>query len=1198
MDADKLPLRVAYRFEGFTLDLARGALLAPSGAELPLRPKSFALLRLLVEHAGRLLDRDAILEAVWPGVYVTDDSITQCVRDVRKALGDEAGRLLKTVPKRGYLLAVKVAPVEPTMAEPVPARAPADGPSCSTSSREGEDATQRPPASPGRTQPEESPRPVEGERRQLTVLFCDLVGSTALAERLDPEDFSSTIRAYQRRCAAAVTRRGGHVANYLGDGVLAYFGYPHAQEDAAERAVRAGLAIIEESEDLKPDPDRMLQVRVGIATGLVVGEPTCKDTLGSVALGKPLNLAARLQAAAEPGTVLIAEGTQRLVGGLFVLEDLGSYTLKGFAAPVRAWRVTGEGTSANRFAALRGTSLAPLVGRRQELGLLLDRWQQAKEGEGQVVLLAGEAGIGKSRLVQALRDRLAVEPHIHLGHQGSPHHQDSPLWPVIAQLERAAGFARGDDPARKLAKLEALLAQGNDDIARAMPLMASLLSIPSEERYPPLETNPQRQREQTLAALVDQLAGLASRRPVLLVWEDTHWADPTSLELLELVIDRVQSLPVLAVITFRLEFAPPWSSYAHLTWLTLNRLGRRRCTQLVTGLTGGTPLPAGVLDPIVVRADGVPLFVEELTKAVLESGLLREEDGRYELERPLTSLAIPTTLQDSLMARLDRLGPAKGVAQIAAVIGREFPHELLAAVIGGDEQELAEALRRLMAAGLIFRRASSLQPTYTFKHALVRDTAYQSLLRDRRRQLHARTARALERCFPLMVEAEPEVLARHWAEAGEVARSVVYHLKAGERALGRSATAEALAQLTAGLEALASLPDGLERRRRELDLRIALGSALCAAKGQGSPETARAYARARELCNELGEERRLVPVLLGLWVSHNARDELAAARAAAAQLLELAEQKRDGAAAILGHRALGATLFQLGEFAAARTYLEQLLAAPYDATSSRSLVFLPYHPRVSGRAWLALTLAVLGYPDQALGQSDQALAEAGQLRHHNTTALVLCLRCSLAQFLRDRQAVAAHVGTLLALAAEQGFAYWMAIGLLFQGWAQAETGELAAGIAGMRRGLAACEATGAQAYAPYNLALLADACRRAGDPLQGRGLLDEAMARLTRTGARYGEAELLRIDGELRLALPRPDRDGAETSFRAALEIAQHQEARTVELRAAVSLARLWADRGQQEQARELLACLYGWFTEGHHIRDLVEAKSLLEALV
>jgi class 3 adenylate cyclase len=746
--------------------------------------------------------------------------------------------LVRTVPRRGYLFAVEVSCTEPAMVVPVLPLAPLENqPRQVCLDNLPEDLVEHPPpnGAPGQTELIGLSLAPGAERRQLTVLVCDLVGSTALCEQLDPEDFSSIICVFLEKCAAVITRCHGHVARYMGDGVLAYFGYPHAREDAAERSVRAGLAIVEEIGKLKTGLDLTLMVRVGIATGLVVNDQIGETAQEQVALGQPLNLAARLQAIAEPGTVIIADSTRNIVGKLFALEDMGCHLLKGFTAPVRAWRVTGEGVAESRFEALRGAHLTPLVGREQELTLLLDRWEQAKEGEGQVVLLAGEPGIGKSRLVQALRDRLTDEAHTDLGYYCSPHWCDSPLQPVIAQLKRAASLSRSDDPAQKLAKLETLLAQGRENIAQIAPLITSLLSIPSDERYPPLDMSPQLQRERTLAALVDQLARLSAHRPVLLIWEDVHWADPTSLELLELAIDRLQNLPVLALVTFRPEFAPPWPGHTHITRLTLNRLNRRCCSQLVAGLTGGKSLPAVVLDQIVAKAEGVPLFVEELTKVVLEAGLLREEDNGYELEGLLPPAEIPVTLQDSLMARLDRLAPVKEIAQVGAVIGREFSHELLAVVVSWEEKDLNEALRRLVAAELIFRRGVGSEAVYVFKHALVRDAAYNSMLRSRRTQLHGCIADALRKHFAFAVEQNPELLALHLTEAGLYEEAIQVWLNVGLRAIERSATMEAVALLRSGLGLVAKLPDAQERAKLEVQLQTALGAALRATQGYAAP---------------------------------------------------------------------------------------------------------------------------------------------------------------------------------------------------------------------------------------------------------------------------------------------------------------------------------------------------------------------------
>jgi class 3 adenylate cyclase len=673
--------------------------------------------------------------------------------------------------------------------------------------------------------PSPASRAHKAERRHLTVMFVDLVGSTALASRLDPEEMREVIGAYQDTIAGEVLRFEGHVAKFMGDGVLAYFGWPRAHEDAAERAVRAGLAVTEAVARLRAPTGSSLATRIGIATGLVVvgdlvGEAEAQE---QAVVGETPNLAARLQALARPGDMLIAERTRRLVGSLFELEELPAAVLKGLPEPVSAYRVLGEGEAEGRFEAMHGTNLAPLVGRAHELGLLFDRWERAREGEGQAVLLAGEPGIGKSRLVSAVRERLAHEPHTPLSYFCSPFHQTSALHPVIAQLERAAGFARDDDPPRRLAKLEALLAQATADVAGTAPLLAELLSIPTEGRYPPLGLSPQRQKERTLEALLDQLAGLARHRPVLAVYEDVHWADPTTLELLDRAVDRAQALPLLVVVTFRPEFAPRWTGRGHVTLLTLSRLGRREGAVLVGRVAGGKALPAEVLEQIVAKTDGVPLFVEELTKAVLEAGLLREEGERYVLEGPLPPLAIPDTLQGSLLARLDRLGPMREVAQIGACIGRVFNHELLAAVAPLGDNELREALAQLCGAELIFCRGTPPETTYAFKHALVQDAAYRSLLRGRRRQLHARIVEVLERDFPGTIEAEPEVLAQHCAQARLVGKAVGYWLKAGELAIRRSASAEAIAQLKKGLELVVGLPDDLARAGLELELWTALG---------------------------------------------------------------------------------------------------------------------------------------------------------------------------------------------------------------------------------------------------------------------------------------------------------------------------------------------------------------------------------------
>ena len=755
----------------------------------------------------------------------------------------------------------------------------------------------------------------EAERRHLTVLFCDLVGSTELAGRLDPEDLRDVIRAYQDACAGAIVRFEGHVAKYMGDGVLAYFGYPRAHEGEAERAVCAGLQAVRAVGALTPCAGPPLQARVGIATGMVVvgdlvGEGAAQE---EAVVGETPNLAARLQALAEPGSVVVGPTTRRLLGGLFDYADLGVHRLKGFAAPVRAWRVLGSGRAEGRFEARQAAGLTPLVGREHELGLLLDRWRQAAEGDGQVVLLGGEPGVGKSRLVRALREQLGEHSLTPLSHFCSPYHQGSALHPVIGLLERGAGLARDDPPERQLDKLEALLALATDDVPAVAPLLADLLGIPTGGRYPPLALSPQRRKERTLAALLTQLEGLAARQPVLALYEDVHWSDPTTLELLDQIVDRVPGSRVLVLITFRPEFRPPWIGFAHVSLLTLNRLNKRQVAAMAERVAGGKALPPEVLEQIAAKTDGVPLFVEELTKTVLEAGLLQEEGDRYTLAGPLPALAIPATLYDSLMARLDRLAPVREVAQVGAVIGREFGHELLTAVMPLHGEELAHALTELVDSELVFRRGTAPHATYTFKHALVQDAAYASLLRGKRQQLHARIAAVLEEQFLEVAEAQPELLARHFAEAGLGRQAIAYLQKAGDRAAERSAYAEAISHLSRGLELLQVLPDDPERTLQELDLRIALGSAFMATRGYAGAEVEATYLRARELCRQAGETSRLFPVLHGLYRFHHVRGELQAAREAGEQLLSLAEGLKDPALFVEAHRALGVPLFWLGD---------------------------------------------------------------------------------------------------------------------------------------------------------------------------------------------------------------------------------------------------------------------------------------------
>jgi class 3 adenylate cyclase/predicted ATPase len=1029
---------------------------------------------------------------------------------------------------------------------------------------------------PASAAPTDHPAPaLAAERRQLTVMFCDLVGSTELSARLDPEDLRGIIGAYHRCVAEIVEGFGGFVARYMGDGVLVYFGYPQAHEDDAERATRCGLALVDRVPQL--DQAEELHARVGIATGLVVvgGEVVEHDVAGDTP-----NLAARLQALAEPDTVVIAASTRRLTGDLFEYRDLGEIELKGIAGPVSAWQALRPSTVASRFEALRGSALTPLVGRDEEIDLLLRRWARAQTGDGQVVLICGEPGIGKSRITAELEGRLHAEPHIRLRYFCSPYHQDSALYPFVDQLGRASGFVPDDPPAARLEKLEALLrlaAAPDEDVA----FIADLLSLPASGRHPLPNLSPQRKKERTLEALNRQLEGLARQQPVLMVFEDAHWIDPTSRELLDLTVERVANLPVLLIITLRPEFQPPRTGQPQVTMLALNRLDRRDRTALVTQIAGNKPLPNEVIDQIAERTDGVPLFVEELTKSVLESGA------------PL--VGIPTTLHDSLMARLDRLASVRQVAQTGAAIGREFSYALLRAVSDLPEDELQTALARLVASELVFQRGIPPDAVYAFKHALVQDAAHDSLLRSTRQQLHARIAEALETHSPELRDTQPELFAQHYAEAGLAEKSTAFWGEAGRRSVARSAMAEAAAQLHKGLDQLALLPDGPERQRRELEFYSALGAVLQAIKGVAAPETGHVYARARELWERLGSPSAFLQVPFGQSRYHALRGELDLALRLDEDLLRLSHQRSDSAGLVLGHLSSGRNLMIVGRFASSRWHLEEGLAL-YDPFSHRSLAHQAGdHPPVNSQAVLGMVLFCLGYPDQALVQSNAAIAEARRLAHQPSLALSLNFGARLRLLVGDNAAVAEQADELVAVTTEQGFPLWHAQGTMFRGWVKVENGDVADGISLLRSGSTAFRATGSGVFMPYHIALLARAYEITGQGEAALTLLDDALLIVETIGERWFAAELQRRKGQLLLRQGQPE--AAQQLYGKALSIAQEQEAKLWELRAAASLARLRRDQGRPTEAHDLLALVYGWFTEGFDTPDLKEAKALLDEL-
>jgi class 3 adenylate cyclase/predicted ATPase len=1038
----------------------------------------------------------------------------------------------------------------------------------------------------------------EAERGQLTVMFCDLIGSAQLAGQLDPEDLHGVFRAYHACVATAVRRFDGHVAKVMGASVLAYFGYPQAHEDNAERAIRAGLALIEAIHQLRPGHELTLQVRIGIATGLVMVSKLAdaRPEQGQTVVGTALNLAARLQASAAPNSVVIADSTRRLAHGLFAYADLGVQDLKGFVEPMRAWRVLGPSRTEDRFEALHAERLTPLVGREEEVALLLSRWRCAKEGDGQVMLLGGEPGVGKSRLVRAFRERLEGERYASLRYQCSPHHVNSALHPLIQELERACGFERDNTATEKLAKLNGLLGSDTADVAAAVSLLAVLLSIPTDGDDPPLQFAPQRQMDFTLEALVAQIERRTRGGPALLTFEDAHWIDSTSLRLLGRLVEGVRTQPALLIVTFRPGFQPSWAQHAHVSALTLGRLGRRLGAVMAEGVAGKA-LPDEVLDQIARKTDGVPLFVEELTKAVLEAGILREETDRYTLAAPLPSLAIPASLQDSLMTRLGRAGPAMEVAQVGAVIGPGFSHELLAAVAPMSANLLGDALEQLVSSDLVFLRGTPPAATYTFKHALVRDAAYHSLLKSRRRQLHGRIAEVLEEQFPETAHTQPELLAYHCTEGGLGEKGVGYWYEAGRLALGRSAVVEAVAHLTYGLDLLANSADASWRAHRELELQVALGSALAAAHGTGAPETGQAYARALELCDQTGDRSLLSPALYGLVRFHFSRAELTPALELGERALDAARQRDDVSTQLASHFALGWVSLALGRLHAARAHLEQALVLSDALGHELLLAAYGIDLRVTSLVYLSWTLFILGYVDRARELSQRALVEAKVSAHPLTLCVALDRATTIAAFRREITTEAERVDEMLALGKEKGFSAYAAKGDFFRGWMLVEEGRPTEGVASMWPALATLQANGDEDFVPLCLGQLAVAHARAGQLSEALTLVHSGLTRVATTGERLFEPELHRLEGEFLLSLQRRDDAAALRCFRRAIATAREQEARSWELRAATSFARLWRDQGKHARARDLLASIYGWFTEGFDTADLKDAKALLDEL-
>jgi class 3 adenylate cyclase/predicted ATPase len=1038
------------------------------------------------------------------------------------------------------------------------------------------------------------------ERRQLTVMFCDLVGSTALARNLDPEDMLEVLRRYQRSCAGLVTEFGGSVSQYLGDGILAYFGHPVAHEDDAERAVRAALAIVDSMGPLNASPDGNhgvpLAVRIGIATGLVVvgnivGEAGSEER---TAIGETPNLAARLQASALTNTVVVAETTQRLLGGRFEYEELDPLPLAGFAEPQRAWRVIRAADARSRFEAFRSTALTPLVGRTMELGAMMDRWQSARDGRGSVMLISGEPGIGKSRLAVAFAEAIAGELHEPIHFSCSPFHRDTALHPVIERLSRDAGLEDGDDDAQRQEKLRVHLKDDPESPARMLPLLAALLSIDGHE---PLQAavGAQKQKELTLAALIARIEKAARAVPQILVFEDLQWIDPTSLEFLDLLVERVPQQRLLILATARPEFTPSWTDREWVTTITLDRLGRRRTEELVRKILAGKPVPDAVVTQIAAKTGGVPLFVEELTKTVVESGLLRGETGGESLEGPLPQLAIPATIHDSLMARLDQLALPKEIAQIGSVIGRRFSYALLAEVTALPNSVLQPSLDRLSASELVFCRGTPPNSTYVFKHALIQDAAYESLLISKRRHLHRRIADVLQVTFPEKARNSPELVAHHYSEAGDNEPAIGFWQRAAQKAMRTSSYAEAANHLRRGLDLLEALPKGGARDSRELELLLLRATVLIALKGAGSPDVEKIYTRALDLCARLPQSPLHFAAFWGWWrISMDFRT----GRDRAQNLLQLAEGLAEPGLVLQAHHSLWATNFMLGDHRQCLKHIACGLDLYQEHEhAALSLIYGGHDTRVCGEGEAALSLWLTGCAEEAQRRVEACGAYAQRLAHAGSIAHALDYVVVLNRYRHRPEAVARLADGMIRFAEDRGLADYVGKGRLFRGWAVAMLGDTRTGTRDLVDGLAAQRACGTPEDFPVYFDMLAEACLAAGRYEEGLMQINEALAVADGVGIRYWDAELYRRKAALLLAARVGDVDEAEICLTRALDVARQQGARMLELRVATDLARLWQRRNRPAAARELLLPAYRGFPDADRLDDLREARALVAEL-
>jgi class 3 adenylate cyclase/tetratricopeptide (TPR) repeat protein/ribosomal protein L40E len=1019
-----------------------------------------------------------------------------------------------------------------------------------------------------------------GERRYLTVLFCDLVGSTSIAARLDPEEWRGIVSGYHRAAAQAIERFGGYVAQYFGDGVMAFFGYPEAHGNDAERAVRAGLALVEAISQLDEQPaETKLTVRVGIHSGAVVvgaGAGGRSDVFGDAP-----NIAARVQTAAEPATVLITEDTHRLVSGWFDVEERGAQILKGLERPLRLYKVLQPSGTRGRLGTER--SLTQFIGRADELGVLLSQWDKVRQGNGQVVIIIGEPGIGKSRLLRQFHEQIGGEHHLWIESAADQFAQSTPFYGVAQMLRQGIASSRTEDITQPIERLASLLEAAGLKTRQVLPLMAPLLNLPVPNNYPPVPAAPEEQRRQLLASLSGWAIGISKAQPAIIVLEDLQWADASTVEFAKLVVEQGARAPLMQIYTARLGFECPWLAQPQHTQLMLDRLSDSEAREMVESVASEKGLSAETVTTVVERATGIPLFVEELTRDLLERGKC-DSPGQ-----------IPASLHDLLMARLDRLGRARELAQIGAVIGREFSHELVRAVASMSEDELKAALEPLVNADLLHVHRVEPDKQYIFRHALVRDAAYGTLLRSRRRELHQRIAGMLEELFPETVASAPELLAHHFTEANLAAQAVRYWRRAGRRAIERSANLEAIAHFSKALELLKTLPSTSERLMEEVRLQMALTTPLIATKGYTAPEVEIACNRALELCQQVGDVPELFAVLGGLHSIYFNRCDLEIAHELGRRMLRLAEKQRDTLLLLWAHYALGFNFAAQGKLKSARSHLERSIAL-YEPRRGGSYGFVQ-DPGPTALAMLAHKVYQLGYPDQALDRVRQAVTLARSLSHPYTLAMVLGFAGESYWRRGDKLTAREFWEEKALLSSRQGFKSLLASASLLLGLALVDEGEGERGISIMKDALSE-SLGGSSIWDQINaLALLGLALGKLGEADRGLEKIDEGFT-LVKRAEKFGNVSYLYLfKGELLLMRNAAGLRKARQAFSTAIEIAREQNAKSDELSATIPFATLMAQQGRREQARAMLSMIYNWFTEGFDTADLKEAKALLEQL-